>query len=117
MPTLMMLVFGFLTFRNVRQRRLRISAEQSSRRSISTVAMRIATYPVIDEQSTNVSIGSREETTAMRMNRTIETRDAQLITMLFVQVSDKENKNTIFLVVYLYRLLFSLLLYLSHQSL
>jgi hypothetical protein len=81
MPALIMLVFGFLTFRNIRQRRLRISAEQSSKKSMSTVATRMARYPIIHEQSTDIIIRRKKPSTSTKMNRAIKKRNAQLIPM------------------------------------
>jgi len=81
-PALMMIIFGFLTFRNVRERNRRIHAITTANTLIPTVAITMASHPSIQQQP----------------NRTTQKRDAQLITMLLVQVSvrDKVKKSTYF---------------------
>jgi hypothetical protein len=87
----MMIIFGFLTFKNVRQSRRRINALQTANTSIPTVATAMARYSVTQEQPTNITIGPNAQSSSIRANRTTQKRDVQLITMLLVQVSSREK--------------------------
>jgi hypothetical protein len=77
MPALMMLIFGSLTFQNIRQQRRRIHV--------------IARHLTIQRQPTNVKLGRNNQSTVMQNNRISTKRDIQLISMLLIQVSDREN--------------------------
>ena len=87
-PAVLMLVFGFLIFRNVRQQRRRINVAQAADRFIPNIAMTIASHIGIQQQPINLRIGFNNQPSLTKMNRTALKRDAQLITMLLVQVSD-----------------------------
>jgi hypothetical protein len=90
-PTLMMIIFGFLTFKNVRQSRRRINALQTANAIIPMAGTTMATHPVTQKQPTNITIGPNAQSSSTGANRTIQQRDVQLITMLLVQVSSREK--------------------------
>jgi hypothetical protein len=77
-PALMMIIFGFLTFGNVRQKHLRINA--------------IASHLSAQQQPTNITTGQNNQSSSTRANRSTQKRDAQLLTMLLVQVSNREKE-------------------------
>lgn len=85
-PALMMLAFGFLTFRNVRQQRRRINITQTTDASMLIVATITANGHDTIQQSTPVTITVDNQSKAVNVTRTTIKRDAQLIPMLFVQV-------------------------------
>jgi hypothetical protein len=87
-PALMMIVFGCLTLRNVRRQRRRVNQIPTDNISIRVVAMPRANHLLASQQPT---IGSNKHALSTEINRTIQKRDAQLITMLLVQVSGKEK--------------------------
>jgi hypothetical protein len=87
MPTLMMLVFGFLTLQNVRQQQRRIGALQTVRPSIP---MTMVSHPSAHHQPINITTGPNKQSSSI--NRVVQKRDIQLITMLLVQVSGRENE-------------------------
>lgn len=68
-PALMMIIFGLLTLENVRQHHRRI-------KSIKT---------------TNILTVVNKQSSAIKVDRTAQKRDSQLITMLLVQVSDQSS--------------------------
>ncbi|UJR34961.1 hypothetical protein I4U23_027739 [Adineta vaga] len=74
LPAFMMIIFGMLTVRNIHHTHLRIHVEQIADASI----------PV--QQRTRIGIDLNVQSLPTRMNRTIQKRDVQLITMLLVQV-------------------------------
>jgi hypothetical protein len=43
------------------------------------------------QQPTNINIGTNNQSSITKANRTAQKRDAQLITMLLVQVNDREK--------------------------
>jgi hypothetical protein len=88
-PTLMMFVFGFLTLRNVRQQHRRISALQTV---TPAIPMARVSHPSADHQPTNITIAPNKRSSSTKVNRIVQKRDVQLITMLLVQVSDRENE-------------------------
>jgi hypothetical protein len=77
LPALMMLIFGFLTFRNVRQQRRRINA--------------ITKHPTAQQQPINLKISANNQSSIMRTNRTAQKREAQLVPMLLMQVGGREK--------------------------
>ncbi|CAF1437134.1 unnamed protein product [Rotaria sp. Silwood1] len=86
-PALMMIVFGFLTLRNIRQKHRRTNAVQTANTTIPKVPMTIACHFSAQQQSTNITTDSNSRSVLTRVNRTTRKRDAQLITMLLVQVA------------------------------
>jgi hypothetical protein len=85
-PALMMIGFGFLTFGNVRQNHRRVNATQTANTSIPMVAMTMASHLSAQQQPINLTTGSNKQSSSTKINRTVQKRDAQLITMLLVQV-------------------------------
>lgn len=91
MPTRMMLIFGFLTFRNVRQQRQRTNVVQTNHISVPAVVTITARHLDTLQQPTHINIGTNNQSSITKANRTAQKRDAQLITMLLVQVNDREK--------------------------
>lgn len=86
-PALMMLIFGVLTFRNVRQRRRRINVAQTIHALVPAVEMTVTGQL----SATNITVGGTRPLLSVPVNRIAQRRDAQLIRMLLVQVSGREN--------------------------
>jgi hypothetical protein len=84
----MMIVFGFLTLRNVRRQRRRVNLIPTDNTSIRVGVIPSVNHLLASKQPT---IGSNKHSISTEINRTTQKRDAQLITMLLVQVSGKEN--------------------------
>jgi hypothetical protein len=91
-PAVMMFIFGCLTFRNVRQQRRRINAIQAPDRPVRIVAPIMAKYSITLQQPINLNIGTNNRSPVMKTNRSAQKRDLQLITMLLVQVINRENQ-------------------------
>lgn len=81
-PTLMMIVFGVLTLRNVRQKHHRTHPTQAVNTTILTVSA-----PSAHQQLQSNSTGLNKQTALTKVNRTVKKRDTQMITMLLAQVS------------------------------
>jgi hypothetical protein len=89
-PALMMIVFGWLTLRNVRQTYRRINVVQIANTSISVVPRTVASH-LFTQQSTNITTGPNKQSSSLKVNRRVRSHDIHLITMLLVQVSDREK--------------------------
>jgi hypothetical protein len=93
-PALMMIIFGLLTLRNVRQQHRRVSALQTANRSIAIAPSTMTNHPSVQHRLPNIRISSNQLPSLTRANRTKQKRDAQLITMLLVQVSSIEKEKS-----------------------
>jgi hypothetical protein len=91
-PAVMMIVFGFLVLRNIRQKRRRIDPVQATNLFIPAVELQMTTHRSTQQQPTNTGIVPKNQLVSTEVNRTAQKRDAQLIQMLLVQVS-KRQKN------------------------
>jgi hypothetical protein len=86
-PVLMMIMFGLLTLRNVHRKRRRINAVRTATTLIRTIPVPIRSHLFAQHQTINI-IASSDIT---EVNRRAQKRDRQLISMLLVQVRDKER--------------------------
>ncbi|UJR24481.1 hypothetical protein I4U23_005856 [Adineta vaga] len=77
-PTIMMIIFGLLIVRNVRRKHMRVDIGQQT----NTIALSIEKHRPLHEGE----YLRRKSTITIEFNRTTQKRDAQLITMLLIQV-------------------------------
>jgi len=88
-PAMMMIVFGLLTLNNVREQHRRIKAIPTTNTVDPIVGdmTEVSRHPA-HTQPINIISDLNKRTVLIKADRTAQKRDAQLITMLLVQVSD-----------------------------
>ncbi|CAF0897241.1 unnamed protein product [Adineta steineri] len=84
-PTCMMTVFGSLTLRNVRNQRRRITTTQPD------IVLSNANQPIALHHTMNISNQQTHDLVSTDIKRKKQKRDTQLVRMLLVQVSEKEE--------------------------
>jgi hypothetical protein len=90
-PAVMMIVFGFLVLKNIRQKRRRIDPVQATNSFMPAVELQMTTHLSKQQQPTNIGIVPTKQLVSTEVNRTAQKRDAQIIQMLLVQVSKREK--------------------------
>ncbi|CAF1549359.1 unnamed protein product, partial [Adineta steineri] len=86
-PTLMMIVFGSLTLRNVHRKRHRINVIQTINRPPSMARSTNAIPVPRPQQPTNNTNGQNKQLFPNEVSRVAQKREAQLILVLFIQIA------------------------------
>ncbi|CAF1158985.1 unnamed protein product [Adineta steineri] len=84
-----MITFGVLTLRNVRQRKRRVNVANTTKRLVPLFAVTNISHPSVIQQSINITIGPNNQPATMGITRTAQKREMQLIMMLLMQLSDE----------------------------
>ncbi|CAF4217000.1 unnamed protein product [Adineta steineri] len=85
-PAVLMITFGVLTVRNVRQKKRRVNVANTTKRSIPLIAVTNINHPSIIQHPTNITIGPNNQPATTEINRAAQKREMQLIIMLLVQI-------------------------------
>ncbi|CAF3569815.1 unnamed protein product [Adineta steineri] len=91
-PTLMMIVFGSLTVRNIRRKHRRINVIQIANGPSSVATITNAVPIPIPQQSINNTNGQNKQPLSKEVRRVTQKREAQLSLILFIQVSFTDKK-------------------------
>ncbi|CAF1112051.1 unnamed protein product [Adineta steineri] len=86
-PTLMMIVFGSLTLRNVRRKHRRINIIQTANRPPSAATSSNGIPIPIPQQPINNIIGQNKQPLPKEVSRVAQKREAQLVLILFIQIA------------------------------
>ncbi|CAF0862490.1 unnamed protein product [Adineta steineri] len=84
-PVLMMIVFGFLTLRNIHARYRRISVIPTHNTAVPMTTMRIGNHHSTLQNPRNNKRASKSQPSARQVQRKTQKRDAQLIALLLIQ--------------------------------
>ncbi|CAF0842583.1 unnamed protein product [Adineta steineri] len=85
-PVLMMIVFGFLTLRNIHARYRRISVIPTHNTAVPMTTMRIGNHHSTLQHPRNNKRASKSQPSARQVQRKTQKRDAQLIALLLIQI-------------------------------
>ncbi|UJR11339.1 hypothetical protein I4U23_015520 [Adineta vaga] len=86
-PAVVMIVFGFLLLRNIREKRRRIHAIHVTNSPILMESLATANFPIQEQQqSIDIKPISNTQSQPVKTNRTAQKHNAQLITILLIQV-------------------------------
>ncbi|CAF0974788.1 unnamed protein product [Adineta steineri] len=86
-PTLMMIVFGSLTVRNIRRKHRRINVIQIANGPSSVATITNAVPIPIPQQSINNTNGQNKQPLSKEVRRVTQKREAQLSLILFIQIA------------------------------
>ncbi|CAF0845378.1 unnamed protein product [Adineta steineri] len=87
LPALMMIIFGSLTLKNIHQRRRRVHIQQNANTLATIDALTAENHPLELQQTVQTITNLNRPAIPLKINRTARKRDAQLVTMLVVQVA------------------------------